>query len=87
MALHKVLNEAYVPQEINQKAMEYLVGRIQASNYMYFTKDEMGLDCTRHNKPLYIIVWCKDILIEKVLVDNGSALNMLSRYSLSMSCI
>ena len=71
-ALQKVLNEAYVPQDINQEAMEHLVGRIQALNYVYFTEDELSPDGTRHNKPLYITVRCKDILIGKVLIDNGS---------------
>ena len=81
-ALQKVLNEAYVPQDINQEAMEHLVGRIQASNYVYFTEDELGPDGTGHNEPLYITVRCKDILIGKVLVDNGSALNVLPRHML-----
>jgi len=81
-ALQKVLNEAYVPQDINQKAMEHLVGRIQASNYVYFIEDELGPDGTGHNKPLYITVRCMDILIGKVLVDNGSALNILPRHIL-----
>jgi hypothetical protein len=76
------LNEAYVPQDINQEAMEHLVGRIQALNYIYFIEDELGPDGTGHNKPLYITVQCKDILIEKVLVDNGSALNVLPRHML-----
>jgi hypothetical protein len=81
-ALQKVLNEAYVSQDINQEAMEHLVGRIQASNYVYFTKDELSLDGTGHNKPLYITVRCKDILIGKVLIDNGSALNVLPMHIL-----
>jgi hypothetical protein len=55
-ALQKVLYEAYMPQDINQKTMEHLVGKIQASNYMYFTKDELDLDGTQHNKQLYITV-------------------------------
>ena len=38
-ALQKVLNEAYVPQDIEQRTMEHLVGRIHASNYLYFTED------------------------------------------------
>ncbi|XP_073262695.1 uncharacterized protein [Populus alba] len=37
---------------------------------------------TGHNKPLYITVKCKDFLIGKVLVDNGSALNVLPKYIL-----
>jgi hypothetical protein len=62
--------------------MEHLVGRIQASNYVYFTEDELSPDGIGHNKPLYIIVHCKDILIGKVLIDNGSALNVLPMHML-----
>jgi len=80
--VQKVLNEAYMSQDINQEAMKYLVGRIQALNYIYFTKDEMGPDGTRHNKPLYITVQYKDILIRKVPINNGFALNVLSRHIL-----
>ena len=81
-ALQKVLNEAYVPQDITQDTMEHLVGRIQASNYLYFTEDELDPEGTGHNKPLYITVKCKDCLIGKVLVDNGSALNVLPKHML-----
>lgn len=66
----------------NQETMEHLVRRIQASNYLYFIEDELGPDSTGHNKPLYITIQYKDILFQKVLVDNGSALNMLPRHML-----
>jgi hypothetical protein len=49
------------------------MGRIQTLNYLYFIKDELDLNGTRHNKPMYIIVGCRDILIGKVLINNGSA--------------
>ncbi|XP_073261648.1 uncharacterized protein [Populus alba] len=81
-ALQKVLNEAYVPQDIEQKTMEHLVGRIHATNYLYFTSDELDAEGAGHNKPLYITVRCKDCLIGKVLVDNGSALNVLPKHIL-----
>jgi len=81
-ALQKVLNEAYVPQDIEQKTMEHLVGRIHAANYLYFTEDELDAEGTGHNKPLYVTVRCKDCLIGKVLIDNGSALNVLPRHML-----
>jgi len=81
-ALQKVLNEAYVPQDIEQKTMEHMVGRIHATNYLYFTADELDAEGTGHNKPLYITVKCKDCLIGKVLVDNGSALNVLPKHML-----
>jgi hypothetical protein len=55
-ALQKVLNEAYVLQDIEQMAMEHLVGRIHAANYLYFTEDEMDVKGTGHNKPLYVTI-------------------------------
>ena len=81
-ALQKVLNEAYVPQDIEHKTMEHLVGRIHATDYLYFTADELDAEGTGHNKPLYITVRCKDCLIGKVLVDNGSSLNVLPKHIL-----
>ncbi|KAJ6974614.1 hypothetical protein NC653_030665 [Populus alba x Populus x berolinensis] len=81
-ALQKVLNEAYVPQDIEHKTMEHLVGRIHATNYLYFTADEIDAEGIGHNKPLYITVRCKDCLVGKVLVDNGSALNVLPKHIL-----
>jgi hypothetical protein len=62
--------------------MEHLVGRIHATNYLYFTADELDAEGTGHNKPLYITVRCKDCIIGKVLVDNGSALNVLPKHIL-----
>ncbi|XP_052312616.1 uncharacterized protein LOC112328848 [Populus trichocarpa] len=68
------------------KALEvnkpHLVGRIHATNYLYFTADELDAEGTGHNKPLYITVRCKDCLIGKVLIDNGSALNVLPKHML-----
>ncbi|XP_011015726.1 PREDICTED: uncharacterized protein LOC105119299, partial [Populus euphratica] len=43
-ALQKVLNEVYVPQDIEHKTMEHLVGRIHATNYLYFTTDELDAE-------------------------------------------
>jgi hypothetical protein len=49
---------------------------------LYFIKDELDIEGTEHNKPLYITIRCKDLLKGKVLIDNGSALNMLLKYML-----
>jgi len=81
-ALQKVLNEAYVPQDMTQRTMEYLVKRINATNYLYITKDKLDAGGTGHNKPLYITTRCKDCTIGKVLVDNNSALNVLPKHVL-----
>jgi len=81
-ALQKVPNEAYVPQDIEQKTIEHLVGRIHVTNYLYFMEDELDAEGTGHNRPLYVTVRCKDCLIGKVLIDNGSAFNVLPRHML-----
>jgi hypothetical protein len=62
--------------------MKHLVERIHASNYLYFTKDELDAKGTRHNKPLYIHVRCKECFIGKVLIDNGLTLNVLPKHML-----
>jgi hypothetical protein len=76
------LNKTYVPQDIEQKIMEHLVGRIHASSYLYFTKDKLDAEGTGHNKPLYIHVRCKDYLIGKLLIDNCLTLNVLPKHML-----
>jgi len=79
-ALQKVLNKDYIPQDIDQKTMEHLVGRIYATNYLYFTKHKLDAERTRHKKPLYITIKCKDCLIGKVFIDNGSAFNVIPKH-------
>jgi hypothetical protein len=75
-----MINEACVSQDICQKTMEHLVSRIQALNYMYFAEDELDPEGTKHNALLYIMIWCKDVLIGMVLIDNYSTLNVLPRH-------
>ena len=81
-ALQKVLNEAYIPQDIKQKIMEHLVGRIHTTNYLYFTEDELDVGGTGHYKPLYITIRYKDCIIGKVLIKNGLAFNVLPKHML-----
>lgn len=59
------------------------MGRIQVTNYLYFTYDELDPEGTSHNKPLFITVKFKDCMISKVLIDNDSTLNMFPRHVLN----
>jgi hypothetical protein len=83
-ALQKVLNEAYIPQDIKQKIIKHLLGRIHTTNYLYFTEDELDVGGTGHYKPLYITVRCKYCIIGKVLIKNGSALNVRPKHMLKI---
>ena len=48
--------------------MEHLVGRIQATNYLYFIEDELDPKGKCHNKPLFILIKYKDYVIAKKLI-------------------
>ncbi|XP_012488105.1 uncharacterized protein LOC105801338 [Gossypium raimondii] len=76
-ALLKVLNETYVADDISINKLDRLVGNISADNFISFSDDEIlpgGIGSTR---ALHITAKCKGCMLPGVLVDNGSALNVL----------
>ncbi|KAL2330600.1 hypothetical protein Fmac_018181 [Flemingia macrophylla] len=81
-ALLKVLNEAYVSHSISQDNFKGIVSHITANDYLSFTDEEIPPEGPNHNKPLHISVKCKEYLIAKVLVDNGSSLNVMPKRTL-----
>jgi hypothetical protein len=78
-ALQKVLNESFVTPDITPQKFGKLVGQVQASNFITFTDDEIDPAGVGHTKALHITVKCKGHIVAKVLIDNGSALNVLPK--------
>ena len=78
-ALLKVLNESHISSDASVAQVERLVGQIQAPNYLTFSDEELGPEGRGHNKPLSIAVSYRDFHITKVLVDNGSYINVLPK--------
>ncbi|KAK5845254.1 hypothetical protein PVK06_001419 [Gossypium arboreum] len=76
-ALLKVLNETYVTHDISVNKMDLLVNNISADNFIYFNDDEIPPRGIRSTKALHITTRCKGYTLPSVLVDNGSALNVL----------
>ena len=76
-ALLKVLNQAYVADDISTKKLDRLVGNIAANNFISFSDDEIPTDGRGSTKALHITLNCKGHILSKVLVDNGSALNVM----------
>ncbi|XP_022131653.1 uncharacterized protein LOC111004780 [Momordica charantia] len=74
--------KAFVSQDITVDNLSNVVGNITASSSITFTDEEIPPESTRHTKPLHISVKCKNFLIAKVLVDNGSSLNIMPRSTL-----
>ncbi|XP_017635791.1 uncharacterized protein LOC108477815 [Gossypium arboreum] len=76
-ALMKVLNEIYVPNDISVNKLDRLVNNISADNYIFFNDDEIPPGGMGSTKALHITTRCKGYMLPSVLIDNGSALNVL----------
>ncbi|XP_052484851.1 uncharacterized protein LOC128039951 [Gossypium raimondii] len=76
-ALMKVLNETYVADDILVSKLDRLVNNISADNFIFFNDDEISSGGRGSTKALHITTRCKGYTLLGVLVDNGSALNVL----------
>ncbi|XP_071909679.1 uncharacterized protein [Coffea arabica] len=75
-ALVKVLTEAQVPKNIPIDKFANVVEHVLASSRISFSDEDLTAEGIGHNKALYISVRCNGKLLPKVLIDNGSALNI-----------
>ncbi|KAE8716079.1 hypothetical protein F3Y22_tig00110156pilonHSYRG00339 [Hibiscus syriacus] len=76
-ALLKVLNQTFVPKELPIEKLDRLVSNVQADNFLSFSEDEIPSGMMGSQKALHITVKCKGYVLSRVLVDNGSALNVM----------
>ena len=75
-ALLKVLKETCIPTSDTESAFEGMVSTVLATNQISFTDDELPLEGRDHTLSMHIIVKCKDMIVARVLTDNGSTLNV-----------
>ncbi|KAA3480404.1 hypothetical protein EPI10_020835 [Gossypium australe] len=76
-ALMKVLNETYVADDISVNKLDRLVNNINADNFIFFNDDEILPGGMGSIKALHITTRYKGYTLPGVLIDNGSALNVL----------
>ncbi|XP_019434188.1 PREDICTED: uncharacterized protein LOC109340879, partial [Lupinus angustifolius] len=81
--LLKVLNQAHVSHDITTDKLGGIVNNIVADNYISFRDEEIPAEGTSHVRPLHISVMCNDCVIGKVLLDNGSSLNVMTKRTFS----
>ncbi|XP_058746121.1 uncharacterized protein LOC131618991 [Vicia villosa] len=81
-ALLRLLGTAFVPPEISVNQLEGVVSNINAGNGLGFTDADLPSEGRKHNRALHISVECKGTMLSRVLVDNGSSLNVLPKSSL-----
>ncbi|XP_006574116.1 uncharacterized protein [Glycine max] len=82
--LVKVLNEAHVAQDISTKGFGGLVNNIIAKNYLTFAEKEIPAERRGHNRALHVSVKCMEHVMAKVLIDNGSSLNVMPKNTLEI---
>ncbi|KAA3453125.1 RNA-directed DNA polymerase (Reverse transcriptase), Ribonuclease H-like protein [Gossypium australe] len=78
-----VLNETYVANDISVNKLDRLIGNISADNFIYFNDDEISPGGRGSTKALHITTRCKVYTLPGVLIDNGSALNVLTLSTLN----
>ncbi|KAK8559962.1 hypothetical protein V6N12_012773 [Hibiscus sabdariffa] len=75
--LLKLLNQTFVPKEISIDMVDRLVGNIAMDNFISFSDEEIPKGARGSYKALHITTRCKGYTLPGVLIDNGSALNVL----------
>ena len=78
MMLMKLLNEMYIPETSNEVQLEDFVGTIIMKDQIALSDKDFLIDGRSHNKALYIAVKCRGKEMSRVLIDNGSVLNLCS---------
>jgi len=74
--LTKALQSTQVPSDIDPTQFQALVGNLSSTYQLAFSqKDMLHLDSS-HNHPLHLEVGVNCQKVKRVLVDNGSALNL-----------
>ncbi|RDY05743.1 hypothetical protein CR513_10381, partial [Mucuna pruriens] len=80
--LLKILNEAHVPQDITPTKFGGIINNITTSCHLSFSEEKVLVEGKSHNQPLHIAVKCRNYMIARVLIDNGSSLNVMPKTTL-----
>ncbi|XP_039050209.1 uncharacterized protein LOC120191305 [Hibiscus syriacus] len=75
--LLKVLNQTFILKDVSVEKINRLVANIQADNFISFSDDEIPSGIMGNPKALHITIRCKGYVLSRVLIDNGSALNVI----------
>ncbi|XP_071909661.1 uncharacterized protein [Coffea arabica] len=77
-ALLEVLTKSQIPKDISIVNFSHIVGSVLSTKQITFSDDELPAEGIGYNKALYIAVRYNEKMLPKVLIDNGSALNICS---------
>ena len=80
--LVKILNKVHVAQDISVEGFGGIINNITANNYLTFADEEIPVEGRGHNKALHVSIKCLDHIVAKVLIDNGSYLDVMPKATL-----
>ena len=78
-SLMRVLDQAFVESDMHVDQFSSVVGNITSCNNLSFCDDEFPDEGRNHKMALHISMNCKNDSLSNVLIDNGSALNVIPR--------
>ncbi|KAI5389575.1 hypothetical protein KIW84_075022 [Lathyrus oleraceus] len=82
-ALQRVLEQAYVEQDVTVDQFDHIVANITSCNNFSFCDEELPKEGRNHNLALHISMNCKEDALSNVLIDTGSSLNLLPKSTFS----
>jgi len=82
-ALMKVLDMAYVDHDVTLGQFGSIVGNVTSCNNLSFSDEDLPAEGRKHNLALNISVLCKSDSLSNVLIDTGSALNVMPKSTLT----
>ena len=91
-ALLKVLKETHVPTSITDSSFKGMVSLVLVTDQVSFSDDKLPPEGRDHTLAMHIVAKCEDMIVARVLIDNGLALNVypmatLERLKVDMSLI
>ena len=72
----RALDETYVPVGTNSDNLAAMINQVIRGHRISFCDEELPFEGRMHNKALHVTIKCRDKVINRVLVDDGSGLNI-----------
>ena len=79
MALLKFLDNSYVAEDITINQLDAAISDLNDGSSLLFTDVDLPPNGGNHNMALHISVTCGGTTLARVLVDTGSALNVIPK--------
>ncbi|KAK4722188.1 hypothetical protein R3W88_012421 [Solanum pinnatisectum] len=75
-ALMKALDDSYVLVDTNSDNLATMINQVILGHRISFCDEELPFEGRMHNKALHVTIMCRDKIINRVLIDDGSGLNI-----------